>query len=101
CDGDLAFELGSEQAARAYATHLAAVGSAVYEQELRVRLRIANMRVWKPEDSPYDRENDVYGLLGEFIELYENTMQNVERDIAIVITARGGEGGVARSIGGL
>lgn len=101
CDGDLAFELGSEQAARAYATHLVGVGSAVYEQELRVRLRIANMRVWKPEDSPYDRESDVYGLLGEFIELYERTMQAVNRDIAVVITARGGEGGVARSIGGL
>jgi len=101
CDGDLVRELGSVEAARAYVTHLIAVGSAVYEQELHVRLRIANLRVWEPDESPYDLEHDVFGLLGEFVDEYERSMQAVDRDVAIVITARGGAGGVARSIGGL
>lgn len=101
CDGDLVIELGSVDAARAYVTHLVAVGSAVYEQELRVRLRIANMRIWTPEESPYDRESSVFGLLGEFVDRYEATMTSTPRDIAVLVTARGGEGGVARSIGGL
>jgi hypothetical protein len=101
CDGDLALELGSVDAARAYVLRLFSAASAVYERELRVRLRISSLRVWTPEESPYDRETSVYGLLNEFVERYEATMSAVDRDLAVVITARGGEGGVARSIGGL
>lgn len=101
CDGDLALELGSVDAARAYVLRLFSAASAVYERELNVRLRISSLRVWKPDESPYDRETSVYGLLNEFVERYEATMSGVERDLAVIVTARGGEGGVARSIGGL
>jgi hypothetical protein len=101
CDGDLVRELGSIEAARAYVTHLIAVGSAVYEQELRVRLRIANLRIWTPEDSPYDYEASVGELLGDFVQLYDSTMNDIERDIAVFITSRTSGQGIARSIGGL
>lgn len=101
-DYDLFVEFDkNQQRVSTYIQQLIAVLSTVYERDLRVRLVTSNIRMWTVESNSYPYEASVFELLGLFVDEYRANMKNVHRDIAVFLTARGGQGGIARTIGGL
>ncbi|MCX6141574.1 MAG: M12 family metallo-peptidase [Candidatus Kapabacteria bacterium] len=100
-DYDLFQGFGTKVMTTTYITQLIAAMSTVYERELSVRFVITNVRVWETAADPYDDNLDVFGLLGTFVDEYRANMANVPRDLAIFMTSRGGQGGIAKTIGGI
>ncbi len=100
-DYELYSQFKTEAAVTTYVTQLISSISAVYLRDLKVRLVLSNIRVWKTEADPYDADKGIFSLLYDFVDLYRNTMTAVERDIAVFLTSGGATGGIARTIGGL
>lgn len=94
-------EFGSKELATLYIGELVAALSNVYERELGVRFILTNLRIWDTPMDPYDDEASIFQLFFDFIDLYRSTMTTVRRDLAVFITSRGGQGGIARTIGGI
>ena len=88
--------------AAAYVTELVALLSTIYESELNIRFVLGNVRIWETPDDPYPDDISVFdGLLERFIVEYQTKMKSVDRDLAMFLTFRGGQGGIAGSIGGI
>ncbi|MDZ4744923.1 MAG: M12 family metallo-peptidase [bacterium] len=85
----------------AYIAQVIGMTSAIYERDVNVRITTSNVRLWEDADDPYPDDATSYTLLSVFSNLYESTMSDVQRDIALLMTMRGGLGGVAISIGGV
>ena len=100
-DHDLYASFETIEATQTYVAQLLAAMSSVYERELSVRFIVTNLRVWESANDPYDDNSDVFGLLSTFVDEYRAKMTSVQRDLAIFLTSRGGQGGIARTIGGI
>ncbi len=100
-DYDLKQGFETVQRTSAYITQLVAVMSTVYEKELGVRMAISNVRIWETPNDPYPEEMSVFELLEVFVNEYRTNMTSVARDMAVFLTSRGGQGGIARTIGGI
>lgn len=87
--------------ALAYIARVINVTSRIYERDLAVRLSIAATRLWEKPDDPYPSNASVFQLIDTFVSTYESTMTDVPRHLGLFITARGGRGGIAKSIGGV
>jgi len=88
--------------AQAYITQLMAVLSTVYERDLAVKFVVTNVRIWNTSNDPYSDNKGIFdGLLEDFISEYRTNMTLVPRDIAVFITSRNANGGIAKTIGGL
>lgn len=85
----------------AYLLQLLSLTSQIYERDLAVRVVVTNVRIWETADDPYTDDTSVFGLLDELVNHYETTMSSLARDIVVFVTARGGQGGIARTIGGI
>lgn len=88
-------------AATAYLSNLYAVCSQIYERDLHTKLTVNFMRVWQEADDPYSDDVSVFELIEPFKQYYNANMDTVQRDVAVLMTLRGGQGGIAGSIGGL
>lgn len=100
-DYDLKQGFETVQRTSAYITQLVAVMSTVYEKELGVRMAISNVRIWETPNDPYTDDMSVFELLEVFVNEYRTNMTSVARDMAVFLTSRGGQGGIARTIGGV
>lgn len=100
-DYDLRQGLESNERTTTYITQLVAVMSMVYERELGVKFVISNVRIWDTPNDPYAEDAEVFTLLETFVSEYRQNMTSVARDLAIFLTSRGGQGGIARTIGGV
>ncbi|MBC8124307.1 MAG: T9SS type A sorting domain-containing protein [Candidatus Kapabacteria bacterium] len=100
-DHDLYTSLQTLEATQTYVAQLLAAMSNVYERELSVRFVVTNLRIWETASDPYDDNSDVFGLLSSFVDEYRTNMTSIQRDLAIFLTSRGGQGGIARTIGGI
>lgn len=100
-DYDLKQGFETVQRTSAYITQLVAVMSTVYEREIGVKFTISNVRIWETPNDPYPDDLDVFGLLEVFVNEYRTNMTSVARDMAVFLTSRGGQGGIARTIGGV
>lgn len=87
--------------ATAYLSNLYSICSQIYERDLQTKLTVSFLRVWETADDPYDDEVSVFELIDPFKQYYNANMDSVQRDIAVFMTLRGGQGGIAGSIGGL
>ncbi|HCN04599.1 MAG TPA: hypothetical protein DIS79_03190 [Bacteroidetes bacterium] len=87
--------------ALAYIARVINVTSRIYERDFSVRLSIAATRLWEKPDDPYPSNASVFQLIDTFVSTYETTMTDVPRHLGLFITARGGRGGIAKSIGGV
>lgn len=85
----------------AYLLQLLSLTSQIYERDLGVRVVVTNVRVWETADDPYTDDINVFSILDELVNHYESTMSSLARDIVVFVTARGGQGGIARTIGGI
>lgn len=85
----------------AYLLQLLSLTSQIYERDLGVRVVVTNVRIWESADDPYTDDVNVFNLLDELVNHYESTMSSLARDIVVFVTARGGQGGIARTIGGI
>jgi len=94
-------DFSSKALASVYITELVAALSTVYERELGVKFVITNVRLWDTPNDPYSDTKSVFELLGDFVDLYRATMSAIPRDLAVFVTSRGGQGGIARTIGGI
>lgn len=85
-----------------YITQLFAMASTIYERDLRVRMTITNVRMWETSNDPYLDNIGVFsGLNDAFINEYRKNMTAIDRDVAVCLTSRGGQGGIAAAIGGI
>lgn len=100
-DYDMVEAIRSVAGTETYVANVLAVMSTVYEREVRAKLVLSNLRVWDNANDPYPTEESVFTLLDVFIDEYEKKMSQVPRDLAMFLTMRGGQGGIARTIGGL
>ncbi len=100
-DYDMVEAIRSVAGTETYVANVLAVMSTVYEREVRARLVLSNLRVWGNPNDPYPTEESVFTLLDIFVDEYEKNMSQVPRDLAMFLTMRGGQGGIARTIGGL
>jgi len=87
--------------ALAYIAQVVGATSAIYERDFNVRITTSNVRLWEDPSDPYQESGSSGELLEAFVAHYEATMSNVQRDMAVYMTMRGGLGGVAKSIGGI
>ncbi|MBN9400867.1 MAG: hypothetical protein J0I17_11880 ['Candidatus Kapabacteria' thiocyanatum] len=85
----------------AYLLQLLSLTSQIYERDLAVRVVVTNVRIWETADDPYTDDVNVFSILDELVNHYESTMSDLPRDIVVFVTARGGQGGIARTIGGI
>jgi hypothetical protein len=100
-DNDAVRAAGNVNEARLLVSLNMAAVSAVYEAELRTRVVVSNIRLWEWSNDPYPAYQDVFSLLGTFVEVYTTTMTWLQRDAAVFITSRQAAGGIAATIGGL
>lgn len=101
-DNELFRYLGSDITdAEEYLVELFARVSAIYERDLSVRLQLSHVRIWETSDDPYDNAMGVFDLVEPFARLYEERMDSISRNIAVLLIRRQGQGGIARSIGGI
>lgn len=101
-DNELYRFLGSDVAAvEEYLAELFARVSAIYERDLSVSLTLSHIRIWEISEDPYDNSMSVFDLVESFARLYEETMDTVSRNVAVLLIRRQGQGGIARSIGGI
>lgn len=100
-DHDMVEAIRSVAGTETYVANVLAVMSTVYEREVRAKLVLSNLRVWDNANDPYPTEESVFTLLDIFVDEYEKNMTQVSRDLAMFLTMRGGQGGIARTIGGL
>lgn len=103
-EGDYALYTGMDKnmgKALAYIANLYAVASQVYERELQTRFVLNSIRVWETAADPYPDNVPVFQVLEPFKAYYFPAMDSVKRDVVVFMTMRGGQGGVASSIGGL
>jgi len=100
-DHDMVEAIRSVAGTETYVANVVAVMSIVYEREVRAKLVLSNLRVWDTANDPYPTQESVFTLLDIFVDEYENNMTQVPRDLAMFLTMRGGQGGIARTIGGL
>ena len=100
-DYDMVEAIRSVAGTETYVANVLAVMSTVYEREVRAKLVLSNLRVWDNANDPYPTEESVFTLLDIFVDEYEKNMTQVPRDLAMFLTMRGGQGGIARTIGGL
>jgi hypothetical protein len=83
-----------------YFTALTAVGSLIYERDVKTRLQLNYVNVWASEDPPYPYKDQDY--MGDMQKYWEANMTNVKRDVTMFLTVRDTAfGGVAYSAGGL
>lgn len=87
--------------ALAYIAQVIGVTSAIYERDFNTRIVTSNVRLWEDENDPYPDDQSVFSLLDVFMAHYESEMTSVQRDMAVFMTMRGRQGGLARSIGGV
>lgn len=87
--------------ALAYIARVVNVTSRIYERDFAVRISISATRLWEKPDDPYPSNASVFQLIDTFVSTYESTMTDVPRHLGLFITARGGRGGIAKSIGGI
>lgn len=92
---------GNRDRVTSYLTQLLAVCSQIYERDLGTVLRASYIRVWEQPADPYADNLSVADLLDPALRYYSSTMDTVDRDAVVMLTARGGQGGIAASIGGL
>lgn len=100
-DYDMVEAIRSVSGTETYVANVLAVMSVVYEQELRARLVLSNLRVWERNNDPYPTDMSVFELIDVFADEYETKMTQIPRDLAMFLTMRGGLGGIAQTIGGL
>lgn len=100
-DHDMVVSIRSVAGTETYVANVLAVMSTVFEREVRAKLVLSNLRVWDNASDPYPTEESVFSLLDIFVDEYETNMTQVPRDLAMFLTMRGGQGGIARTIGGL
>lgn len=75
--------------------------SSIYTRDVGVRFTVTYLRIWEDPNDPYDDSTSVFDLIEPFASTYQSTMDTVTRDIAVLLIRRSGEGGIARSIGGI
>jgi hypothetical protein len=75
--------------------------SSIYTRDVGVRFTVTYLRIWEEPNDPYDDSTSVFDLIEPFASTYQSTMDSVNRDIAVLLIRRSGEGGIARSIGGI
>lgn len=101
-DYQLSRAFTSRELATSYLTELFAITSMIYERDLGVRMVISNVRMWEVSNDPYPDNMGVFnGLLGVFMNEYRNKMTSVDRDVAVFLTKRSSNGGIAATIGGI
>ena len=100
-DHDMVEAIRSVAGTETFVANALAVMSTVFEREVRAKLVLSNLRVWDNANDPYPTEESVFSLLDIFVDEYEKNMTQVPRDLAMFLTMRGGQGGIARTIGGL
>lgn len=101
-DYQLSRAFSSRDLATSYLTELFAITSTIYERDLGVRMVISNVRMWEVSNDPYPDNMGVFnGLLGVFMNEYRNKMTSVGRDVAVFLTKRSSNGGIAATIGGI
>lgn len=100
-DHDMVQAIRSVAGTETYVANVLAVMSTVFEREVRAKLVLSNLRVWEDSADPYASDDWVFSLLDDFVDEYEKNMSQVPRDLAMFLTMRGGQGGIARTIGGL
>jgi hypothetical protein len=100
-DYDMVEAIRSVSGTETYVANVLAVMSTVYENEVRARLVLSNLRIWDRTNDPYPTDMSVFELLDVFADEYEAKMTQIPRDLAMFLTMRGGLGGIARTIGGL
>jgi hypothetical protein len=100
-DYDMVTAIRSVSGTETYVANVLAVMSTVYENEVRARLILSNLRIWDRTNDPYPTDMSVFELLDVFADEYEAKMTQIPRDLALFLTMRGGQGGIARTIGGL
>ena len=100
-DYDMVTAIRSVSGTETYVANVLAVMSTVYENEVRARLVLSNLRIWERNNDPYPTDMSVFELLDVFADEYEAKMTQIPRDLAMFLTMRGGLGGIARTIGGL
>jgi hypothetical protein len=74
---------------------IAASVSQIYEEQVNVGLQVVYTRVWTTADDPYTQKG--YSLLPEFQNYWNNNMQSVDRDVAVLVIKDGTRlsGGIA------
>ncbi|MCX6140557.1 MAG: M12 family metallo-peptidase [Candidatus Kapabacteria bacterium] len=87
--------------ATAYIAQLFSVASQIYERDLQTKMTLSFVRVWSVQGDPYPDQTNIFGLIDPFKAYYKVVMDTVKRDIAVLLTMRGPQGGIAGSIGGL
>ncbi len=80
---------GDTEASSAYATILIGAASEIYSRDVFTTLKIVFLRVWAKNNDPWNN-----GGLGEFVNFWNENMQDVERDVAHFLSGHPG-GGVA------
>lgn len=85
----------------AYIAQIIGITSAIYERDFNVRVVTSDVHVWETESDPYPEDQVIFQLLDTFVDYYESENSDVDRDVAVYMTMRGGQGGIARSIGGV
>ncbi len=80
---------GDTEASSAYATILIGAASEIYSRDVFTTLRIVFLRVWAQNNDPWNN-----GGLSEFVNFWNENMQDIERDVAHFLSGHSG-GGVA------
>ena len=84
---------GNTSNAVAYVITLISAASAIYTDQLNIELDLTYLRLWENSSDPYDNEDTVsqlYALRG----YWEDTMNDVDRDLTHLLSGRPG-GGIA------
>ena len=81
---------GDTEASSAYATILIGAASEIYSRDVFTTLKIVFLRVWAENNDPWNN-----GGFGEFIDFWNENMQDVQRDVAHFLSGHPGGGGVA------
>lgn len=87
--------------ATAYIVNLFSMTSQIFERDLQTRLTLSFIRVWDTPNDPYDDVLRGHELVKPFRDYYRVNMDTVQRDLAVFMTMRRSQSGVAGSIGGL
>jgi len=84
CDFEFTSIFDDAEDAAAYVVSLYGAIDWIYEREMGVRVQLSYMRLWLTADDPFDQPDP----LGPFRDHWDETMQDVVRDVAQLLTGR-------------